>query len=202
MLASVRSATVSGIDAHSVEVQVDLGRGFAGEIVVGLPGAEVREARDRVKVAVRNSGYPWPNRKVVVNLAPADLRKEGSGFDLPIALAVLVAGGAFTEERLSEHMVVGELALDGRIRPVPGVLSMALRAREDGLAGLMVSADNAQEAAVVEGLGRTLLDLMAEGRISYPRVATSFDLWDAPTVFADLAENPGKVHKAVLTRET
>jgi len=153
MVARLQSAAFCGIDALRIEVEVDVNRhGFSGPTVVGLPDPAVKESLERVRSAMQNSGYEFPRFKTVVNLAPADLRKEGPAFDLAIAIGILVAGGEVRMESADGHLVMGELALDGRIRPVRGVLSAALLAKEHGLRGVIVPMENAREAAVVEGI--------------------------------------------------
>jgi magnesium chelatase family protein len=149
------SAAVYGIDAHIIDVEVD----FSGIQVaedrfstVGLPDAAVRESRDRVRAALRNSGFTLPPTHITINLAPADLKKEGSGFDLPIAIGILGAYGALANRDLSQFLTVGELGLDGSVRGVPGMLPIAVAAKQRGIANLIVPAANAAEAAVVEGL--------------------------------------------------
>lgn len=153
MVARLISATFSGIEAIRVEVEVDVARrGFASATVVGLPDAAVKESIERVRSAMQNSGYEFPRYKVVINLAPADLRKEGPAFDLPIALGVLFASGDVIADDPQQYLVTGELALDGRVRSVRGVLSAAMLATEHGCRGIIAPADNAQEAAVVNGI--------------------------------------------------
>lgn len=153
MVAQLHSATFVGIEAVRVEVEVDVAkRGFSGASIVGLPDAAVRESLERVRSALQNSGYEFPRFKTVINLAPADVRKEGPAFDLSIALGILVAKGDVVTQRSDKFLVVGELALDGRVRPVTGALSAAMLARQAGFAGLIVPDVNALEAAVVEGL--------------------------------------------------
>jgi magnesium chelatase family protein len=153
MLFKTLSAAVFGIDAYLVDVEVDTGPGQAGIFnVVGLPDNAVRESRERVRAALRNSGYEYPFMETVtVNLAPADVRKEGSAFDLPIALGLLGCQGTFFGKLLGTHVFLGELSLDGGVRPVRGALSAALAARERGIHNLVVPEANAREAAVVEG---------------------------------------------------
>ncbi|MDQ4043304.1 MAG: YifB family Mg chelatase-like AAA ATPase [Actinomycetota bacterium] len=136
-----------------VEVEVDVGAGLPGFSIVGLPDAAVQEARERVRVAITNSGYKFPTKKVIVNLAPANLRKEGPAFDLPIALAVLAASGVVSEEGLRGKGVMGELSLDGSLRGVRGALSMAEGARREGLDALILPEQNAPEAASIGGPG-------------------------------------------------
>lgn len=145
------------IDALPVEVEVDVGDGLPGFSIVGLPDAAVQEARERVRVAISNSDYTFPNKKVIVNLAPASLRKEGPAFDLPIALAILAASGIIPAERL-ETVVVGELSLDGGLRGVRGALSISEAARGQGLGDLLLPLSNAAEAASISN-GRHLRHL-------------------------------------------
>jgi len=150
MLAKVYSVAVSGLDAYSVEVEVDLAAGLPMFTVVGLPDLTVRESRERVRSALRNSGFSFPQRKITVNLAPADLRKEGAAFDLPIAVGILAAEGIIPAAVLRELVMVGEVSLEGGIKPVHGALSMALACRSRGIKGLLVPVENAREAAIVE----------------------------------------------------
>jgi len=152
MLARLTSLAVIGVRAYPVQVEVDLAPGLPAFATVGLPNEAVRESKERVRSALANSGYALPVNRITVNLAPADVRKEGAGFDLPIALGILAAAGAFPAEALMGLAVVGELALDGSIRPVRGVLPMAVAAGQDSLKGLIVPAENAGEAAVVQGV--------------------------------------------------
>lgn len=148
-----RSLTLAGIDALPVEVEVDVSAGLPGFSIVGLPDTAVQEARERVKVAISNSGYKFPTKKVIVNLAPAHLRKEGPAFDLPIALAVLAASGAVPVESLGEAALVGELSLDGGLRGIRGALSMAEGARREGMPRLVLPETNAAEAAAIGDVG-------------------------------------------------
>ncbi len=152
MLSKVHSAGLWGIEAYPIEIEVDVSGGLPAEVVVGLPDAAVRESRDRVRTAIHNSGFSYPDDRITINLAPADVRKEGPSFDLPIALGVLAASGQLDPGRLEGEVVVGELALDGSVRPVNGALSIALEARERGRRSLLLPAANVREAAVVEGL--------------------------------------------------
>ena len=152
MLAKVCSAAVIGIEAYLVEVEVNAGWGDTVIVIVGLPDAAVKESRDRVSTALTNSGFKFPMGRTTINLAPADVKKEGPSFDLPIAVGILGATEQLVTDQLENFVMVGELALDGAIRPVKGVLPIAWRARADGKAGVLVPAENAAEAAVVEGL--------------------------------------------------
>nr|MBA2714276.1 ATP-binding protein [Rubrobacteraceae bacterium] len=160
-----RSLSLFGIDALPVEVEVDVSPGLPGFSIVGLPDAAVQEARERVRVAISNSGYKFPMKRVIVNLAPANLRKEGPAFDLPIALGILAASGALAPERLERVGVVGELSLDGGIRGIKGALSMAEGARREGLPSLVLPERDAPEAAVIDDVAvfgmRTLRDAVA-----------------------------------------
>ncbi len=151
-LFKTRSAAVYGIDAHLIDVEVDMYKsGTARDfITVGMPDTAVRESRERIKSALINSGFGYPNKAVTINLAPADVRKEGAAFDLPMALGILGAMG--TVPALDEHLLVGELSLDGAVRPVHGALSIAVCASKKGVTNLVLPAENAAEAAVVEGV--------------------------------------------------
>ncbi len=152
MLARVWSATLLGIDAVKVGVEVDVSGGLPATVVVGLPDTAVQESRERVRAALKNTRYVFPLRRIVVNLAPADLRKEGPSFDLPISIGILAASEQLNPEFLGDYLFLGELSLDGSLRPVAGVLAVAACARQLGMRGLVVPAGNAQEAAAVEDL--------------------------------------------------
>jgi magnesium chelatase family protein len=152
MLAKVCSAAVNGIEAYPVEVEVNAGWGDTLVVIVGLPDAAVKESRDRVSTALTNSGFKFPMGRTTINLAPADVKKEGPSFDLPIALGMLAASEQIETDQLDNFAIVGELALTGGVRPVKGVLPIALRAKAEGKVGVLVPAENAAEAAVVAGL--------------------------------------------------
>jgi magnesium chelatase family protein len=152
MLARVWAAAVNGIEAYPVEVEVNAGWGDTNIIIVGLPDAAVKESRDRVTTALTNSAFKFPMGRTTINLAPADVKKEGPSFDLPIALGMLAASEQIETDQLDNFVIVGELALTGAVRPVKGILPLALRARAEGKTGVLVPADNAAEAAVVHGL--------------------------------------------------
>lgn len=152
MLAKVCSAALNGIDAYPVEVEVNVGYGDTFVTLVGLPDAAVKESKDRVSTALTNSGYQFPMGKTTINLAPADVKKEGPSFDLPIALGMLAASEQIETDQLDQFVVVGELALTGGVRPTKGILPIAIRAKADGKTGILVPAENAAEAAVVRGL--------------------------------------------------
>jgi len=153
MLARLHSVTLDGIEGVICEVEVDVGRGgFEKSIIVGLPDAAVKESTERVRSAIVNSGYKHPKTASLINLAPADVKKAGPAFDLPIALGMLIGQNALDSSILRETIIVGELALDGRVRPVNGVLSMAMSAAAEGFSRMIVPLDNAREAAVVQDM--------------------------------------------------
>ncbi len=152
MLSKVCSAALSGIDAYPVEVEVNSGWGDTVIVIVGLPDAAVKESRDRVNTAISNSGFRFPMGRTTINLAPADIRKEGPSFDLPIALGMLAASEQIESDQFENFVIVGELALDGGLRAVKGVLPIAISARAQGKTGVIVPAENAAEAAVVQGI--------------------------------------------------
>ncbi|MDX1763289.1 MAG: YifB family Mg chelatase-like AAA ATPase [bacterium] len=152
MISKVFTASLVGIDAVIVEVEVDLARGLPSFSVVGLADVAVKESKERVRSAIKNSAQKFPPHRITVNLAPADIRKEGAAFDLPIAVGILSRQGAIPAESLGEVMVVGELSLNGQTKPVRGALAMALQAQGAGFKGILLPAENALEAAMVEGI--------------------------------------------------
>jgi magnesium chelatase family protein len=162
MLATARTFTLDGIAARPVRVEVDVHRGLPAFSVVGLPDAAVREARERVRAALANCDFDFPLRRIVANLAPASLRKAGPGLDLPIAVALLVASGQLEWERLPRLAMAGELALDGSVRPILGVLAIAEAARGIGAEAIVVPAENGAEAALVDGIEVLALDSLAQ----------------------------------------
>ena len=198
MLARCSGAALVGLDAVEVAVEVDITPGLPGVLMVGLADAAVQESRERVRSALRNSGLRMPLTRVVVNLAPADVRKEGPAFDLPIALALLLASGQLDPSRLAGVWAAGELGLDGRLRPVRGALALALAARTAGARALVLPQANGAEAALVEGLtvwpAETLgqvLELLADpGRASPPSPAAP----EPPAQELDLADVRGQPH--------
>lgn len=162
MLAQVHSFVLQGIDAIACEIEVDVAdRGLAKTTIVGLPDAAVKESIERVRSAIINSGYPFPMSRLLVNLAPADIRKEGPVFDLPIAVGLLLAGQVIQTQRHRKLLFAGELALDGRVRPVNGIINLALLARELKLEGVVVPAENASEAAAVDNVAVYPADSLA-----------------------------------------
>lgn len=152
MLAKVESMAVNGIDGYLVQIEVDLGGGMPSFDIVGLPDMAVREARDRVRAAINNSKLEFHFHRITVNMAPANIKKEGSGFDLPIAIGILAAKGDLNQDKLPDTVFVGELALDGSVRPVNGMLSMALAARAANKKYLVLPASNLSEALVITGI--------------------------------------------------
>jgi magnesium chelatase family protein len=202
MLSKVLSASLLGIDALPVEVEVDISsRGLPHFSVVGLPDAAVKESRDRVKAALKNIGFNFPLRPITVNLAPADLKKEGSAFDLPIAVGLAASEGAVPLESLRGTLFSGELSLDGRVKPVRGVLSMALLARAAGCR-LILPHENAREAAIVEGvdvhgaenLSQVIHFLRGEGPLGPVRVDASTTLSEASGYEEDFSDVKGQEH--------
>ncbi|MBF0452694.1 MAG: YifB family Mg chelatase-like AAA ATPase [Candidatus Magnetomorum sp.] len=149
MLSQILSCAIIGIEAHIVEVEVDIASGLPAFTMVGLPEAAVKESKDRVKSAIQNSGYFFPYEHITVNLAPANIRKEGTGFDLPIATGILAATQVIAWEFMDQYLFLGELSLDGRIKPVTGALPMALKAKKAGMKGVILPKANQHEAAVI-----------------------------------------------------
>ena len=153
MTSRILGCATLGINAYIVYIETDIASSLPAFSVVGLPDSAVKESRDRVTAAIKNSGRLFPNNRITVNLAPADIRKEGSAFDLPIAIGIIAAAsGNISPQKLSQYAILGELALDGDVRPVRGALSMAIEARNKGLAGMLIPVENAHEAAIAGGL--------------------------------------------------
>lgn len=161
MLVKTYSATLRGVDALTITVEVNVVKG-AFYTLVGLPDTAIKEGYERIQAAIKNSVYSWPGKKITVNLAPADLRKEGSAYDLPIAIGILAATEQVDLETVKTHMMIGELSLDGLLKPLRGVLPMAIKAKEDGFKAFIVPKANAAEASVVEGLEVIGLDNISE----------------------------------------
>ncbi len=208
MLARVQSCAVLGIEAFPVAIEIDHSPGMNNVRMVGLPDAAVKESQDRVFTALRNSGFRFPHGRLVVSLAPADMRKEGSALDLPIAVGVLAASNQLSGLRLAEYALVGELALDGSIRPVAGALAMAILARNEHLRGIILPWQNAEEAGVVQGLevipANSLQDvagfLTGESAITPFRTDVERLFTDARLHAPDFSEVKGQAHvKRALT---
>jgi magnesium chelatase family protein len=178
VLASLCSAAVLGVDALSVIVEVDVSYGLPIFTMVGLPDASVRESRDRVRSAIRNSGFQFPSHRVTVNLAPADVRKAGASYDLPIALGILAATGVIVGREVNDIVLLGELSLDGSIQPIRGVLPVAVAARRQGKQAMLLPRANAAEARVVEGLTVLPVDSLLEavGALNQPIVDAALQL--------------------------
>jgi len=162
MLAKVLSGAILGIDAYLVEVEVDIVQGLPVFATVGLPDGAVKESKERVKSAIKNSGYDFPPKRITVNLAPADVKKEGAGFDLPIAVGILTALEVVSSERLEDYLLLGELSLDGRVKSIRGALSLAIAAKGKGKRGVVLPKENAEEAAVVQGIEVLGVDVLSE----------------------------------------
>ncbi len=163
MLSKTFSSANFGIDAYLLEVEVDISQGLPYFSTVGLPDGAVKESKDRVKSAIKNMGYSFPGKRITVNLAPADIKKEGSSFDLPIAAGILAANKDIkTNNFIREYVLLGELALDGRVKPVRGVLPIAAACKEKNMAGIILPKQNAPEAAIVEGLKVIGVDTLSQ----------------------------------------
>jgi magnesium chelatase family protein len=162
MLAKVLSGAILGIDAYVVEVEVDIAQGLPVFATVGLPDGAVKESKERVKSAIKNSGYDFPPKRITVNLAPADVKKEGAGFDLPMAVGILSALEVVSPPLLDEYLLLGELSLDGRVKPIRGALSLAMSAKEKGKRGVLLPKENAEEAAVVRGVEVLAIEVLSE----------------------------------------
>ncbi|MCD6161996.1 MAG: YifB family Mg chelatase-like AAA ATPase [candidate division Zixibacteria bacterium] len=152
MLAKVFSSALLGIESYIVEVEIDVSAQLPAFNTVGLPEGAVREARERVTAAIKNSGYLFPAKRITVNLAPADVKKSGSAFDLPMAVGILAAIGQLVNQEIEDYLLIGELSLDGKLRPVPGVLSIAIEAGKKGFKGIILPAENADEAAIADNI--------------------------------------------------
>ncbi len=152
MIAKIFSACVIGVDAHEVTVETDIGGGLPGINIVGLPDAAIKESRDRIKSAIKNSGFSFPTRKITINLAPADIRKEGSSFDLPIALSVLASEDVIDSRAMADLVFCGELSLDGKLKPIKGALPVAMALKNMGRKKFILPKENSKEAAVVKSI--------------------------------------------------
>ncbi len=194
MVVTIKSMGLFGMDAYEVNVETDITRGLSSFDIVGLPDTSIKEARDRVKAAVRNSGFEFPMRKVIVNLAPADVKKSGSLYDLPILMSILLSSGSMNAE-IGDSAFIGELSLSGETRPVNGLLPMAIEAKKKGIKRFFVPKDNAHEAAVVEGIEimpvRTVAELVMHFRGRKPiepaeRIMPGPDDMAYPVDFSDV----------------
>jgi magnesium chelatase family protein len=202
MLAKVLSSALLGIDAILVDVEVDIAQGLPQFATVGLPDGAVKESKDRVKSALKNSGYDFPNRRITVNLAPADIKKEGASFDLPISIGILAATGVVKPRKLAEFLLLGELSLDGGVKPVRGALPVAVAAKKAGLRGIVVPRENAGEGGVVEGVEvipvgnlSELVEFLNGERSINPHVVDIHSLFRENSEYGeDFAEVKGQEH--------
>jgi magnesium chelatase family protein len=202
MLSKVISCATFGIEGYIVDVEVDLSGGLPGFTTVGLPDNAVKESKDRVYAAIKNAGFRFPSRKITVNLAPADIKKEGSSFDLPIAVGILSASQSARSAQLDRYAILGELSLDGSLRPIKGAISVSLAAKENKLDGLVVPRANAREAAIVDGVNvygfDNLIEVVAfmNGEVDInPTVVDREKIFEAASQYAvDFAEVKGQYH--------
>ncbi len=200
MLAKVISCATFGIEGYLVDVEVDLSTGLPGFTTVGLPDNAVKESKDRVFAAIKNAGFRFPSKKITVNLAPADIKKEGSSFDLPIAVGILAASQSVRSAQLNRYAILGELSLDGSLRPIKGAISVSLAAKDNKLDGLIVPRSNAREAAIVEGIDvygfDNLIEVVAflNGEIDInPAKVNREEIFDAASQYTvDFAEVKGQ----------
>lgn len=165
MLSIIKTMSTQGLDGYLIEVQVDVSPGMPDWIIVGLPDTSVKEAKERVRTAIKNSGYEFQSKKIVVNLAPANTRKEGSLFDLPIAIGILTNFGKIKKQNLEDTVFVGELSLDGKINKAKGVLPICIEAKKIGIKRIILPKENAKEAAIVkelEVIGVSTLDQLVD----------------------------------------
>jgi len=162
MLAKIKSGVLTGVDGLLITVEIDIAMGLPTFSTVGLAEGAVRESKDRVKAAIKNSGYDFPNRRITVNLAPADIKKAGTFYDLPMAVGILAASEVFSSDRLNSYMLIGELSLDGGLRPVAGILPMVLAARQAHLEGILLPSENSAEAAIVDDIKIIAVSSLAE----------------------------------------
>lgn len=202
MIAKVISSAVIGIDAYLLDVEVDISLGLPVFSIVGLPDLAVKESRDRVRAAIKNIGLDFPVMKITINLAPADIKKEGSAFDLPIAIGILVAEGIIAKEKIKGLLIAGELSLDGMIKPIRGALSIAVAAKNAGLSGIILPAENAPEAAVVKGINVYPVETLSQviefinGRAGIPPMNINLDevFKDNSIYDEDFADVKGQEH--------
>jgi magnesium chelatase family protein len=202
LLARVWSASLVGIDAVKVGVEVDVSGGLPGIVVVGLPDTAVQESKERVRAALKNAGYAFPPRRIVINLTPADLRKEGPSFDLPICIGILAASEQLNPNLLGDYLLLGEVSLDGSLRPVSGVLPIAAAAQRLGICGAIVPSGNVREAAVVRGLAVYGFDRVADvadflnnpDKYQPVEIDVRQELLRTPSLHLDLKDVKGQIH--------
>lgn len=201
MFFKIASAALAGIDAYGVEVEVDIAFGLPNFITVGLPDTAIRESKERVRAALKNCGYTYSSRRIIINLAPADRKKEGSAFDLPIALGILGHQEVFPPPNLSRYVFLGELALDGRLKPVKGVLAVAVLAKQLGYQGIVIPRENEREACLVQGIEiyglenlTQVVQLLCEPESVEPACYSLEDLISCPEFSLDFQEIKGQQH--------
>jgi magnesium chelatase family protein len=201
MLFKVSTSSLVGIEAYLVEVEVDVSFGLPGFITVGLPDPAVRESKERVRAALKNCGYGFPSRKIIINLAPADRKKEGSAFDLPISLGILAHMELFPKENLDKYLFLGELALDGRLKPVKGILSSTVMARDLGFEGIVLPKENEKEAGLVRDTNIfsmdnlvQVVDLLNCPESTTPRKLSLHQILPEMTYDLDFREIKGQQH--------
>lgn len=201
MLAKVLSAHLIGIEPYSVDVEVDIAqRGLPHFSIVGLPDTAVKESRDRIKAAFKNTGFPFPIKQITVNLAPADLKKEGSSFDLPIAIGILSAEGHIPKEVLNDYLIVGELSLEGRLRPIKGALCIASKLKDFRIKKLIIPRENASEAAVIPDIEVYPLSDLAEvveflkGEKQFKPFKSELKISEQWQFYEDIADVKGQFH--------
>ena len=200
MLSTIETMALHGLDGYLVEVQVDVSPGMPNWDVVGLPDASVKEAKERVRTAIRNSGFEFQSRKIVVNLAPANTKKEGSLFDLPIAVGILMNFGYIKRQFFNKTIFVGELSLDGKINKAKGILPICIEAKKMGIRRIILPRENSKEAAIVNGLeviGVSTLDELVQylnGEIIIEKTRTNIDeLWNKEQEYdVDFSEVKGQ----------
>lgn len=202
MLATITSSAVFGIDSYLVQVEVDVSSQLPAFTTVGLPEAAVKESKERVTAAIKNAGFMFPSRRVTVNLAPADVRKTGTAFDLPMAVGILAATGQIARKEFDDMVILGELSLDGSIRPVPGVLSMAISVDKEKIKSMLVPVDNASEAAIadnaviipIKNLGEAV-DFLEKGDTIIPHTVDAAEFFKSHRRFEiDFADVKGQEH--------
>ncbi|MDI3518329.1 MAG: magnesium chelatase family protein, partial [Caldanaerobacter sp.] len=198
MLSKVKTMAILGIDAYVVDVEIDLGTGIPSFDIVGLGDTEVKEARDRVRAAIKNSGFDFPLKKITVNLAPADIKKEGTAFDLPLAVGIL-KGTEVVKNDLENIAFIGELSLDGSLRGVNGVLPMVMGAKESGILSVVVPYENAQEASVVKGINvyamkslKEVVEFLNEEKTFNPFSLDIENFFKSPDYGVDFSEVKGQ----------
>ena len=200
MLSIIKTMSLHGLDGYLIEVQVDVSPGMPEWTIVGLPDTSVKEAKERVRTAIKNAGFEFQSKKIIVNLAPANTRKEGSLFDLPIAIGILLNFGKIVSQNLEHTVFVGELSLDGKINKAKGILPMCIEAKKTGIKRIILPKENAKEASVVkelEVIGVSTLDQLVDflnGEIQIERTKTNIDeMWNNKQKYSlDFSEVKGQ----------